>query len=251
MKRIIRSRVRLLLLGLTVICVALPLVWRQLHTVSPTLPHAAVPAPPSGYGQVPLSFEANHGQANEPVKFLARGSNANFQVTPGAYQSSGGPALIKMNLPRSAVTVSAADYSNSPLASEAIASAFGTGLAVSTQNAATLPLPMVLAGTTVKVKDSAGTEREAALFFVSPTQVNFQLPAGTANGNARITITAQNGSTFVSNVEITNVAPAIFSADTTGRGLAAAQVQRGASVNFEPMVKVDPLTGQLVAVPFS
>ncbi len=181
--------------------------------------------------------------------YLLSGTNTNFQVTPGAYQTKGSPALVKISLPRSAVTVSAANYSSSPLASEAIVSAFGTGLAVSTQNAATLPLPMVLAGTTVKVKDSVGTEREAALFFASPTQVNFQLPAGTANGSARITITAQNGSTFVSNVEITNVAPAIFSADTTGRGLAAAQVQRGASVNFEPMIKVDSLTGQLVAVP--
>ncbi len=34
------------------------------------------------YGQVPLSFEANHGQANEPVKFLARGTNATLYLTP-------------------------------------------------------------------------------------------------------------------------------------------------------------------------
>lgn len=36
----------------------------------------------ANYGQVPLSFEANHGQAHEPVKFLARGTNATLYLTP-------------------------------------------------------------------------------------------------------------------------------------------------------------------------
>ena len=63
------------------------------------------------------------------------------------------------------------------LASEAIAAAFGTGLATTTSAATTLPLPTQLAGTTVKIKDSAGIERLAPLFFVSPTQVNYQIPA--------------------------------------------------------------------------
>ena len=51
-----------------------------------------VPAPPpatvattalaANYGQVPLSFEANHGQAKEPVQYLARGTNATLYLTP-------------------------------------------------------------------------------------------------------------------------------------------------------------------------
>ena len=44
-------------------------------------PPASVLAPPSNYGQVPLSFEANHGQANEPVQFLARGTNVTLYLT--------------------------------------------------------------------------------------------------------------------------------------------------------------------------
>ena len=36
----------------------------------------------ANYGQVPLSFEANHGQAKEPVQFLARGTNATLYLTP-------------------------------------------------------------------------------------------------------------------------------------------------------------------------
>lgn len=81
MKSILRARVRLLFPGLTVIGVAFPLVWWQLHA-TPSAPHASAPTPPSSYGQVPLSFEANHGQANEPVQFLARGTNATLYLTP-------------------------------------------------------------------------------------------------------------------------------------------------------------------------
>src|SRR5262249_53124174 len=69
-------------------------------------------------------------------------------------------------------SVSAASFSATKLTSEGIAAAFGTGLATTTQVATSLPLPTALAGTTVTVKDSAGSERLAPLFFVSPGQIN-------------------------------------------------------------------------------
>jgi uncharacterized protein (TIGR03437 family) len=56
---------------------------------------------------------------------------------------------------------------------------------LSTNAAASIPLPGELAGTTVKVRDSAGVERSAPLFFVSPNQINYQLPPGTASGRRR------------------------------------------------------------------
>ncbi len=174
-----------------------------------------------------------------------------FQPTPGAYQTTKpySTTLSKFSLPKSAVTVSATNYSGSPLASEAIVSAFGTGLAITTQGANSIPLPTTLGGTKVKVRDSVGIEREAALFFVSPTQVNFQIPPNTANGNATITITAQDGAIFLSQVEIANVVPGLFSADTTGRGFAAAHAQRGGSLAFEQVVKFDSTKAQFVALP--
>src|SRR5262245_43404798 len=55
------------------------------------------------------------------------------------------------------VTVSAASYDpNGIVAPDSIAAAFGTKLATQTASAASQPLPTSLAGTTVKVKDSAG-----------------------------------------------------------------------------------------------
>jgi hypothetical protein len=55
-------------------------------------------------------------------------------------------------------SLSAASY-NGELARESIAAAFGENLASEIAVANSLPLPTTLAGVTVKVKDSAGVER--------------------------------------------------------------------------------------------
>jgi hypothetical protein len=63
----------------------------------------------------------------------------------------------------------------------------GSDLATSAR-AATTPLPTALANTSIRVRDSAGVERLAPLFFVSPTQINFLVPAGVANGASIFTV---------------------------------------------------------------
>lgn len=237
------------------------------QTGSPDFPQTGTPVPITQAGSFVTKLNATgsaliYSQYTDSVfsrsiavdglgdAYLQGNARNSFQPTPDAYQSTlGSTSLTKISVPKAATTVSAANYSGSPLASEAIVSTFGTGLATTTQSARSVPLPTILGGTTIKVRDSAGTEREAALFFVSPTQLNFQLPPGTANGNAAIIITAQDGATFISNVEIANVVPSLFSADTTGRGFAAAHAQRGGSLTFEQVVKFDFAKGQWVALP--
>src|SRR5262249_344998 len=83
-------------------------------------------------------------------------------------------------------SVPAARFSATKLAGESISAAFGTGLATTTQTALSLPLPTALAGTSVMVKDSAGSQRMAPLFFVSSGQVNYLVPPGTAVGAATV-----------------------------------------------------------------
>ena len=58
-----------------------------------------------------------------------------------------------------------------PFAANAIVSAYGSNLAASTVTATAVPLLTSLDGTTVAVTDSAGNNRLAELFYVSPTQV--------------------------------------------------------------------------------
>ncbi|NOT61421.1 MAG: hypothetical protein HOP19_14480, partial [Acidobacteria bacterium] len=127
---------------------------------------------------------------------------------------------------RTVANVSAASYSAEAIASEAIVAAFGVGLATVTQAANTSPLPTNLAGTTVRLQDSAGVERPASLFFVSPTQVNYLAPSGMAAGEAVVTVTSNDGAVSTGKVRIARVAPVIFAANANGQGVAAAQVLR-------------------------
>jgi uncharacterized protein (TIGR03437 family) len=152
------------------------------------------------------------------------------------------------------VNVSAASYAGDPLAVESIATAFGSNLATTTEKATTLPLPTNLAGTTVKVLDSAGVERTALLYFVSPAQVNYQVPAGTALGLATVTVTNAEGVRYAASVEIASVAPGLFSASGTGQGLAAAnalRVKADGSQTYEPVtqpIDLGPETDQVYLI---
>ena len=89
-----------------------------------------------------------------------------------------------------------------------------------------MPLPTTLAGTTVKLTDSAGIERNAPLLFVSPTQINYQIPPGLLTGAVSVLITTGNGTLFTGVIIIANVAPGLFAAglkpDAAEPGAAAA-----------------------------
>ncbi|MBI1761692.1 MAG: hypothetical protein HYR56_09685 [Acidobacteria bacterium] len=148
-------------------------------------------------------------------------------------------------------TVSAASY-NGEQAAESMAAAFGENLANGTASATTLPLPTTLAGTTVKVTDAAGTERNAPLFFVSPGQINYLLPAGTGAGIASIAVVKGGAIVATATLPVTSVAPGLFSANASGAGVAAAVVLRvranGAQV-IELLSRFDQPTGRFVSLP--
>lgn len=153
---------------------------------------------------------------------------------------------------RPVVNVSAASYTAESLAPASIVTAFGTGLATQTQSATSPSLPETLAGTSVKVTDSAGMARLARLFFVSPTQLNYQIPPDTARGAATVTITSGDGALAQASLPIETVAPGLFTADASGRGLAAAVVLRvkaDGTQQFEPVARFDAGQGRFVAVP--
>ncbi|HWQ36171.1 MAG TPA: hypothetical protein VNQ79_25260 [Blastocatellia bacterium] len=160
------------------------------------------------------------------------------------------PACPTGTQPAKVVNVSAASYQGATLACESIVAGFGDGLAASVQTADTLPLPTTLAGVKVKVKDAAGTERAAPLFFVSPKQINYQLPPGTAPGEATITIEGAGRAT--ERIKVAPVAPSLFTANATGNGAAAAfvlRVKADGSQRFEPVVAFDQAQNKFVPVP--
>ena len=84
----------------------------------------------------------------------------------------------------------------------------------------------MLLDTSVDVTDSSGVTRPAPLFFIQPTQINLQIPLGTALGPADVRVNRASGVPFLGSFEVERVAPGIFSADGSGRGVAAAAFQR-------------------------
>jgi len=153
---------------------------------------------------------------------------------------------------RSITSVQAASFTGPSLAGESIVAAFGANLAATTQAATELPLPTTLAGTTVRLRDSLGQEMFAPLFFVSPNQINYQMPPGLANGPATAIATNQSGATYSGDVMIETTAPGLFSANANGQGVAAAVALRikpdGAQV-YEPVAVFDQTSNRFVVRP--
>jgi uncharacterized protein (TIGR03437 family) len=148
-------------------------------------------------------------------------------------------------------SVSSASYQRFGLAGDAIAAAFGASLASATQNAASVPLPTTIAGTTVKVRDVAGTEVFAPIFFTSPSQVNFLMPPGLIPGAATVTVTG-GGTSSVGAVLNDVVAPGIFTANANGQGVPSALVLRvkaDGSQIIEQLLRFDTSRNQFVATP--
>jgi uncharacterized protein (TIGR03437 family) len=172
-------------------------------------------------------------------------------VTPYDGKAYGTPTTVSLasGTPAAAVT-SGASYSRVEQAPESLASAFGENLATTTAPASALPLPTTLGGTTVKVRDALGVERFAPLLFVSPLQVNYQLPAGTAPGFATITITSGDGKVSVGGGPIAAVAPGVFAANANAKGVAAGEavhVRADSSQVIEPLARFDVAQNRYVA----
>ena len=146
-------------------------------------------------------------------------------------------------------SVSAASYAAGDQAPGAILAAFAATLATGVEVGSSVPLPTTLRGTRVVVTDSANVSREQPLFFVAPQQVNYQLHPETAIGPALVTVYIADQAVALGELQIGNLAPAIFTQNATGDGVPAAYGLRvrGTEVTATPILAYD--TGQSRWVP--
>jgi len=147
---------------------------------------------------------------------------------------------------------SAASFRTNAVARESIASIFGSSLATETQAAAAIPLPTTLANTSVRVRDGAGNESLAPLFFVSPAQINLLIPAGAATGESVFTVIKSDATAPSGVTQIAPVAPGIFSANANGEGVAvgvALRVKSNGSSSYEPIARFDATLNRMVSIP--
>lgn len=100
--------------------------------------------------------------------------------------------------------VNGASYVAGP-APGSVATIFGSGLAGVIGSATTVPLPLSLSGLAVIINGTA-----TPLWYASPTQINFEMPADAPPGSATAILTSGGASSAPLSFTIAQVAPGIF-----------------------------------------
>jgi uncharacterized protein (TIGR03437 family) len=218
----------------------------------------------SGFSIISILLGNGDGSFNQPVDFRAVDSPS--IIVTGDFDDDGSvdialaqTSIVGILLNRSkcvsqgvVVPASAASNFRYRVARNSIVTLHGENLAPSTRTAIPPFLPTSLANTRVKVKDAAGVERPAPLYFVSPDRITYLTPAQTSPGVALITV--MNGGNIVAQgvASIAETDPGLFSADLSGQGYAAAlvlRVRQDGSRVFEPVARFDFEENRFVAVP--
>jgi uncharacterized protein (TIGR03437 family) len=161
-----------------------------------------------------------------------------------ANSGSSNVSMLLNNFAIAPVMVSAASFSaSSPVAPGSLVSIFGTGLSaldppLSATVSATASLPTCLDWIAVSLTDASGAKNlPLSLLYVSKTQIDAQVPQLAAVGPATFTISASSAPTCTGpppsssqtsvsqkgSVTVAAVAPSLFSADSTGKGLAVGE----------------------------
>lgn len=210
----------------------------------------------SGSGQNSWSFRWKApAQSAGRVRFFAAGNAANNNGTNGGDLIYTTSASIQPGVTLGAFTsVSAASFSQtSTAAAEAILAGFGAGLSQNVVVASTNPLPTELDGTEVEVRDITSTTRKAGLFFVSPGQINYLVPAGTINGAANVTVKRSGTAVAEGTITIDTAGPGLFSANADGMGVPAAVLfrRRNNVDTTELVAQLNPQTNRFDPIPLN
>ncbi|MGB9455823.1 MAG: FG-GAP-like repeat-containing protein [Bryobacteraceae bacterium] len=225
------------------------------------IPDLVLSGAPSPYTEYPTVILFGNGDGTfQPATQIS--SNASGNLLVADFNGDGSPdvavaipyangvaTFLNLSQPFPPLTVvSAASFAIGPLAANTVASGFGRDLATATAVATAPVLPINLAGTTVTVEDSSGVSRPAQLYFVSPGQVNFLIPAATALGSATIKLTSGDGKSVSTAASIVEFAPALFTVGSAGIAAAyAVRVGPGNVQTIEPVFTEQ--SGQIVPVP--
>lgn len=161
-----------------------------------------------------LSATIPGSELNNAGAFVVRVKLANNTLTNARTM-----ALTSVVAPMVATSVEAASYSSAVAPGEIVA-LFGNeliaggGIAV----ANSLPLPRSLQSTSVYINGVV-----APLYFTANTQINFQIPYSITAGMASVVVLRDDGVASYGSVNVSVAAPALFAADASGKGQAAAQ----------------------------
>ena len=193
--------------------------------------------------QVTIRVNGAAATGTFPLQFVtgtdpsAANTPANSNAVTVQTGSSGNPVIVPpycvlrvdVNSPAVASVVNSASFQPVPLAAQQLVTAFGTGFASQTLVAATQPFPTTLGDTTIGITDSAGVTQMAPLYYVSPNQANFLIPAGAALGAASLKVMRSGSTVLTGSFTVAAVSPGLFAENGNGAGVAAGAYLRASA----------------------
>lgn len=154
--------------------------------------------------------------------------------------------LVRSNA-TSVALVNAASY-EAQVAPGSIAALFGSGMTNQAgAPAATIPLPLTLAGVSVKINGIS-----APLFYGSASQINLQVPSAVTPGNATIEVFNTGSQTPIATgaIVVVDSSPGTFTINASGKDQAAAlNSDSSINANFDQVPGSHPeITGNYVTI---
>jgi uncharacterized protein (TIGR03437 family) len=145
------------------------------------------------------------------------------------YVSDSGNNRVVHFLRPASVLNAASNLQGAAVAQGAIAALKGPGLADTTSDVSSAPLPPAILNREILVNDTLG----AALIAVSPGQINFQIPFGANIGSNSISVRlADTGELLAGGTMLVAAnSPGFFTLSQDGKGQAAARNQDGITIN--------------------
>ena len=216
---------------------------------------------------VTSTVSANGDQGADPNKLVmitdvlantsaSAASNEQFAVVKSAAAGEvlRGVALAPTapsTMVNSPLILSAATSSVQSLAPGSLAAANGQNLAAGFPGPIFGILPNAFDGTSVSIVDSTGNTSIAPLLYVSPNEVDFQVPATVATGLAKVVVANNSTTQTAQNVQISAVAPALFTLNNSGLAAAyALRVSADGSQTVQQIFSQDS-SGLISAVPIN
>ncbi len=191
--------------------------------------------PRAEQGTPPFAARSNYGGAANHLLLaeaaglgsadLAQIEIAGLSLEEAKFDFGPGPLGQPVEVPGAELAAYSAASGTGMLAPGSIFSAWGKGIATQIRVAEARG-QLDLNGVAIDVTDSAGVTRPARMLFASPGQANAVLDELLVPGPATVTLTTEDGRRLASTERIYAVAPAVFTADGSGRGVAAAYVVR-------------------------
>lgn len=161
------------------------------------------------------------------------------------------PATSVLGAASGIAVFSAATNNNVALSPGSLATVYGTNFTSASPVSNQPPFPTAAGATSVNVVDLTGKSTPAPLLYVSPTQINFLVPAGTPTGATAVSVVNGGVTQSLQNIQINPVAPSLFTLNNFGLAAAGTVLVSASGAQTPGVVYTSPAPGMVIASPIN